>query len=142
FWSDVRLSGATVTNLLGSMTNFLWSQPNLPDDSENPLRLVSLAPTPKYALEFESRFALRAMNNYGLSDFGMATAFTARDPDEKKGSIGRRRPGVQIRVVDDEDFALATGEIGEMILRTDEPWRSANGYYGMPEATLAANRNG
>jgi crotonobetaine/carnitine-CoA ligase len=81
------------------------------------------------------------MSNYGLSDFGMATAFTKDSPEEKLGSIGRVRPGIQMRIVDDLDFEVPTGTVGEIVLRHDEPWRAATGYYKMAEATVSANRN-
>lgn len=141
FWDEIRESRATITNFLGAMSSFLWSQPPSPADADNCLRLVSMAPTPKYAAEFEERFGLRAMNNYGLSDYGMVTSFTQWDPRDKLGSIGRPRRGVQVRVVDDDDLELPPGEPGEMVLRFDEPWRGTMGYYKMPEATLASRRN-
>jgi carnitine-CoA ligase len=141
FWDDVCRSGATITNFLGSISSFMWNQPASPDDRNNPLRLVSMAPTPKFARAFERRFDLSVMNNYGLSDFGMATAYTADSPREKLGSIGKARRGIQIRIVDEHDFEAADGATGEIVLRADEPWRAASGYYKMPEATLAATRN-
>jgi crotonobetaine/carnitine-CoA ligase len=141
FLSEIRDHHATVTNFLGAMSSFLWSQPPTPRDAENDLRLVSMAPTPKYAAAFEKRFGLRAMNNYGLSDFGMVTSFTQHDPREKLGSIGRPRPGWRVKIVDDDDFELPDGEIGEIVAQCDDPWRATNGYYKMPDATLATNRN-
>ncbi|MEG0193292.1 MAG: AMP-binding protein [Stenotrophomonas sp.] len=141
FWQEIRESGATITNLLGAMTSFLWSAPQIPEDSTNRLRLVSMAPVPKYAREFEQRFGLRVMSNYGLSDFGMATSFTDRDPPEKLGSIGRARRGMQLKIVDEHDFEVPAGAPGELVIRCDAPWRATTGYYRMPEATLAANRN-
>jgi crotonobetaine/carnitine-CoA ligase len=141
FWSEIRESRATITNFLGAMSSFLWSQPPSPADADNCLRLVSMAPTPKYAAEFEQRFGLCAMNNYGLSDYGMVTSFTQWDPRGKLGSIGRPRRGVEIQVVDDEDYPVPDGEVGELVLRFDDPWRGTAGYYKMPEATLASRRN-
>jgi crotonobetaine/carnitine-CoA ligase len=141
FWDDICRSGATITNFLGSISSFMWNQPTSPDDRNNPLRLVSMAPTPGFAAGFEQRFGLSVMNNYGLSDFGMATAYTKDSPREKLGSIGRARPGIQVRIVDDLDFELADGVTGEIVLRADEPWRATTGYYKMPEATVNAMRN-
>ena len=141
FWGEIRESHATITNFLGAMSSFLWSSPPSPQDAQNDLRLVSMAPTPRYAREFEQRFGLRAMNNYGLSDFAMVTSFTQSDPRDKLGSIGRPRRGFKVKIVDDDDFEVPTGEIGEIVLQSDDPWRAAIGYYKMPEATLAAHRN-
>lgn len=141
FWSEIRDSHATITNFLGSMSSFLWSSPPSPADADNDLRLVSMAPTPKYAADFEKRFGLRAMNNYGLSDFGMATAFTDHEPPAKLGSIGRPRRGMKVKIVNDDDFEVPVGEVGEIVMQCEDPWRATTGYYKMPEATLAAHRN-
>ena len=141
FWADIREHGCTITNLLGAMSSFLWSQPPNPDDGANRLRLVSMAPVPGYAREFEQRFGLHVMTNYGLSDFGMGTSFTNRDPKDKLGSIGRPRAGMQVRIVDEFDFEVPDGQPGEIVMRADEPWRATTGYYKMPEATVAAHRN-
>ena len=141
FWGEIRDSHATITNFLGAMSSFLWASEPSPADTDNDLRLVSMAPTPKYAADFEQRFGLKAMNNYGLSDFGMVTSFTEHEPAEKLGSIGKVRRGFRIRIVDDDDFELPAGEVGEIVMQSDEPWRATFGYYKMPEATLESRRN-
>jgi crotonobetaine/carnitine-CoA ligase len=71
----------------------------------------------------------------------MVTSFTAHEPPEKLGSIGKPRRGFRVKIVDDDDFEVPAGEVGEMVLQSDDPWRATTGYYKMPEATLAANRN-
>ena len=141
FMDEIRESGATITNFLGAMSSFLWTQPERANDAENALRLVSMSPMPKYAAAFEKRFGLRAMSNYGLSDFGTVTAFVPGSPADKLGSIGKPRRNFQIIIVDDDDFECAPDEVGEMVIRANEPWRAATGYYKMPEQTLAAHRN-
>jgi crotonobetaine/carnitine-CoA ligase len=141
FWGEIREARATITNFLGAMSSFLWSQPPSAADRDHQLRLVSMAPTPKYAAEFEQRFGLRAMNNYGLSDYAMVTSFTQWAPRGKLGSIGQPRRGYEVKIVDDDDFEVAAGEVGEIVLRAEEPWTATFGYYKMPEATLASRRN-
>jgi crotonobetaine/carnitine-CoA ligase len=141
FWDEIRDSKATITNFLGSMSSFLWSRPESPDDADNDLRLVSMSPMPGFAAAFEKRFGLKAMSNYGLSDFGTVTAFVPGAPPDKLGSIGKPRRDFEIKVVDDDDFECAPDEVGELVIRTKEPWRAATGYYRMPEETLRAHRN-
>ena len=36
---------------------------------------------------------------------------------------------------------MPDGEVGELVVRTSEPWLTMAGYWGMPEATVAAWRN-
>ncbi|MDB5826690.1 MAG: AMP-binding enzyme family protein 23 [Variovorax sp.] len=141
FWGEIRQSRATITNFLGAMSTFLWTRAPQPDDAENDLRLVSMSPMPGFVPAFEKRFGLKAMSNYGLSDFGTVSAFVPGAPADKLGSLGKARRGFEFRIVDDDDFECATDVIGELVIRSHEPWRAATGYYKMPEATLAAHRN-
>lgn len=141
FFAEIRACGATTTNLLGAMTHFLWARPEQTDDADNRLRLVLASPLPPFKTGFEARFGLRLISNCGLSDFATVTSLRADAPPDKAGSMGVPRDYYEARVVDDEDQEVARGQIGELVLRSREPWRAATGYYGMPEATAAAQRN-
>jgi crotonobetaine/carnitine-CoA ligase len=59
-----------------------------------------------------------------------------------RGTCGKVRPGVDVRLVDDNDCEVEVGQVGEMIVRTDRPWAMNSGYYKNPEATARAWRNG
>jgi len=142
FWQEVRQSGATTFNLLGSMANFLWNQPPSADDRNHKVRFSRMAPVPKFAVEFEERFNLRLVSTYGLTDVGAPVCYTLDDPRSKLGSCGRARQGWQIKIVDEEDFELPRGQVGELLIRCDVPWHTSSGYYKMPEVTLAMQRNG
>jgi crotonobetaine/carnitine-CoA ligase len=130
YWKEVRAAGATVTNMLGSMASILWNQPPSPDDRST-LRMVTCVPTPPFAREFEQRFGPRLVGSYGISDYGLVTAYTVNDPPEKLGSAGRARRGFEVKVVDDE-----------IVVRCDDAWRVASGYYNMPEKTAETRRDG
>ena len=60
-------------------------------------------------------------------------------------NCGRRRedyPWPEVRIVDEHDEPVPTGEVGELVVRSAEPWALNVGYYKMPEQTAAAWRNG
>ena len=69
---------------------------------------------------------------------GTATAFDA-DDDEALHTVGRPRPGVELRLVDDRGEDVPAGEVGELLLRSPCTMR---GYHGDPEATAEALRDG
>ncbi len=54
-------------------------------------------------------------------------------------SSGREYPGVQVRIVDDNDHFLDPNELGEIVTRSDLVMR---GYWNQPEKTQAAIRGG
>lgn len=142
YWADVRKSGATVGNMLGSMANILWGRPPSPEDREHRMRVCHVSPCPEFAQGFEERFGMRFVAGYGLTDYWSSHAFTLADPPSRLGSAGRTRRGIEARVVDEDDFDVPVGEPGELILRNNNPWEAGEGYYRMPEASLASLRNG
>ena len=142
FWQDVHRFGVTQFNLLGAMVNIIWSQPPGPLDRGHKVRQAMVVPVPADIHDaFEERYGLTITSLYALTDFGMATIRGPGVPADRKASSGRAVPGVQVRVVDDDDFELPAGEVGEVVLRADDPWTAPLGYYRMPEATWGAWRN-
>jgi carnitine-CoA ligase len=138
YWNEVRSSGATIIALLGSTANYIWNQPASPEDANNKVRICNISPMPKFGRELEARFGLRVASSYSLTDYAMSTVFTPHDPVEKFGSAGRPRGGIELRIVNDADQPVPSGEI---VLRCDNPGGTSLGYYKMPDATLEAWRN-
>ncbi|MBI2736335.1 MAG: ATP-dependent acyl-CoA ligase [Rhodospirillales bacterium] len=141
FWDEVRDNGVTQFNLLGAMANIIRSQPPSPRDRDNKVRMCMMVPVPDFAAEFEERFGLKITSVYALTDFGGVTFLSPEHPPAKWKSAGLPREGVQVAVLDDHDRSVPTGTPGEICVRSDVPWISAQGYYKMPEATAEARRN-
>jgi long-chain acyl-CoA synthetase len=98
------------------------------------------APLPVEIVEpFEQRFGGRLLEGYGLTEASPVVSAHRLSGVRKLGSVGQALPGVEIRIVDDDDRALPVGEVGEVCVR------GANvmlGYYGLPEETARALRGG
>lgn len=62
---------------------------------------------------------------------GLGTAFDAPDP-EALATIGRPRPGIRARVVDDDDVPLPDGEVGELQLHSRPSWPATGTIPGPP----------
>jgi long-chain acyl-CoA synthetase len=98
------------------------------------------APLPVAVLEaFEKKFGCRILEGYGLSEATAALTGHARDIPRKAGSVGKPLPGVEIRIVDENDQDVPVGEVGEIVARGPNIMKC---YYNMPEETEAAMRNG
>jgi crotonobetaine/carnitine-CoA ligase len=141
YWREIREAGATVTNMLGSMAAILWNRPPS-DDDRNTLRMAVCVPAPASPREFERRFGLKLAGSYGISDYGLITAYTVDHPREKLGSAGKPRRGFEVRILDAQGRELPRGKPGEIVVRCDEPARVSSGYHAMPEQTAAARRGG
>ena len=143
FWDDIRRTNCVSAGLVGPMTALLWAQPNRDDDADNPLRNVLLGPMIPEMEAFEKRFDLKVGTCYGMTEIG--ASFTVGFEKKPWQTCGKQRtdyPWHEVRLVDDNDEEVPLGEVGELMLRTAEPWSLNVGYYKMPEKTAEAWRNG
>lgn len=141
FWDRIRQYGATRFNAIGAIANFLWSKPPSPADRDHKVRVCALAPPPPFVHGFMERFGVRVISGYALSDYGFGCAIPLDAPPEKSFSLGKVCEGVAMRVVDEDDFELPANQVGEIVMRMEQPGSAPSGYYKMPEATVAAWRN-
>jgi crotonobetaine/carnitine-CoA ligase len=142
FWDDVRTYGCTVTPLIPAMMNWLLDQPERDDDLDNPLRIVAQAPVIPRVDQFKARFGVQVRTVFGNTEIGTplyAGPDVTADPESHWKSV---TPGYDVRVVDEHDYEVGPGVVGELIVRTTEPWRMMVGYFGMPDKTAEAWRNG
>ena len=143
FWDDVRATDCRVAALIGPMTALIYSAPPSPADGDNPLRDVILGPMIPEIDDFEQRFGLRVATGYGQTETGMAvTTGWNHGPWANCGRIREDYPWPEVRIADEFDEPVADGEVGEMLVRSAEPWALNVGYHKMPEQTAAAWRNG
>jgi crotonobetaine/carnitine-CoA ligase len=144
FWDRTRRFGATQAFTLGSMHMFLWQQPERSDDGDNPVRTMGAVPMPDALLDpFKRRFGIeRIQQGYGQSEvMGLISRVDDGSITWNDGSVGVPLPGIEVRLLDDDDREVLSGEVGEFCVRPLEPHTIFNGYLGNPEATLAAFRN-
>jgi len=88
---------------------------------------------------FEAAFDCKILEGYGLSETSPVASFNHPDRERKPGSIGTPIRGVEMRVVDADDRELPAGEVGEIVIRGHDVMK---GYWGRPDATDAAIRDG
>jgi crotonobetaine/carnitine-CoA ligase len=140
FWPALGQSGATVTYLLGAMVPMLLSRPPTPAERAHRVR-VALAPgVPAHFHEpFTERTGVVLLDGFGSTESNLVIA--SRPSDRRPGYMGRLVPGFAARVVDDADNDLKDGEAGELIVRAEEPFSLASGYFAMAEKTVEAWRN-
>jgi crotonobetaine/carnitine-CoA ligase len=142
FWNDVRTFGCTATALIPAMMNWLLDQPEQLDDLDNPLRYVAGAPVVPRVDIFKARFGVMMRTTFGNTEAG-TPLYAGPDVSADRASTGKWvTPDYQVRVVDENDYEVPDGQIGELLVRTTEPWRMLAGYFNMPDKTAQAWRNG
>ncbi len=144
FWNDIRKYDIRAAALLGPIVTMLMSMPAQPDDADTPLRRVMMGPVVANVAEFKDRFGIEKVGTgYGSTEIGLAIVAGWGAPNPR--TCGRRREGppfYELRIVDEHDRPVAPGTVGELVVRTAEPWAMNIGYWNQPEKTAEAWRNG
>lgn len=88
---------------------------------------------------FESTFACKILEGYGLSEASPVTCFNPLHGERKAGSIGPSIVHVENKIVDELGEEVGVGEVGELIVRGPNVMK---GYYKLPEETAVTLRDG
>ncbi len=127
FWESVKRYGATQFNALGAMIPILMKQPEKPDDTDNPVRLVISAACPANLWEpFEKRFGVKIWEAYGAVDGGGTIIINFGNAPV--GSVGKPMPGTEWKLTDDDGEEVSPGEAGELMVRITENARRVEYY--------------
>ncbi|HEX6388829.1 MAG TPA: AMP-binding protein, partial [Solirubrobacteraceae bacterium] len=106
FLADVRRLGATTTTLVAGMVTFLLSQPEQPDDADNPLRVAYMGPLTRVE-EFTRRFGLSVFTSFGMTEAPCPLRSGLNPANE--ASCGRPidPADYEVRIVDEHDLPVA-----------------------------------
>ncbi len=104
------------------------------------LAVSGAAPCPwSLAEEWRERAGTRILRGYGMTELFRPLSYLAGDPTELPDAVGRPVPGVDVRIVDDEDRPLPDGAVGELLIRSPSVM---DAYLGAPEETRAVLEGG
>lgn len=151
FWKWASYGGVTVTNMLGSIPEYLWASAPSEHDKKHSVRTVLAGPAPKNRAEFEKRFGVRVIEGYGSTEMGMVLWQYAED--FRSGSSGFVTQGYHVEIRDPEDTNRVvirdewdTAEhpspppqcVGLLFIRPLIPDTTLNEYFKDPERTRQA----
>ena len=138
-WDVCRRHGCTVFSLLGGMATAIYSEPPRPNDADNPVRFVTSAGMPAGIWEaFEKRFDVRILEWYAAVEGGMAIKPIGEGPI---GSFGKSGPGMEMKILDENDNECPPGVLGEICSRPLGAKASVE-YYGNEKASAEKTRGG
>ena len=142
FWAEVRGVRATIIDYMGATLAILQKQTPSSDDHDNPVRVAWGVPATEQARAFEKRFGLKTVVPYGSTEANLC-AVQRPSRTYPAGSCGQAAEEFEIRIFDPKTDAECPASIdGEIVVRATAPHALFSGYYGMPDATSAALRNG
>jgi malonyl-CoA/methylmalonyl-CoA synthetase len=124
------------TVLMGVPTFYtrLLKHPGFTQEACQSIRLFISGSAPLLAEtfeEFEQLTGHRILERYGMTETGMLVS-NPLDGERVAGTVGFPLPEVETRIVDDEQNAVAAGEVGILEVRGPNVFQ---GYWKMPEKT-------
>ena len=145
FWSDIVAHGCVYAQLFPQLMELLLRQPPGLYDESNPLEVLLCIPTTVRVEEFKRRFGVRRIaSGFGMTEIGAVV--TNRDVTGESwssaGVLSSASAGFEARIVGEHDYPVVRGDVGELIVRSSQPWALNSGYLNSPVATANAWRNG
>lgn len=146
WWTEVRASRATIVHYLGVIVPMLLSQPESEQDKDHCVRLgYGAGVEPQLHALFEERFGFPLVELWGMTE--MVRTLSDYIPPRKVGTraFGRSVPGLEARVVNEQNQEVPDGQPGEMVLRYSEATPRKHfflGYLDDEKATEAAWHGG
>jgi crotonobetaine/carnitine-CoA ligase len=142
YWASARAMGSTFAVAPGTVAEFLEHRPPSDDDRDHAMRFMVCSPLPSDPAGFADRFGLEGLcTAYGSTEASIPL-IQPLDVACRTGSCGVARDGFEVRVVDEHDLPVPIGTVGELVVRTDQPWLLSQGYLGDDAATVRLFRNG
>lgn len=126
-----------VTAFPGVATMFrrLLSSPSFSNADLSSLRVTTSGAAPcsvELCNEWRDATGVRILCGYGATEVPRTLSYFANDQEDLPGAAGRIVPGVEMRVVDEQERLLPEGEVGELLIKSPS---AMEGYLDHPEET-------
>jgi crotonobetaine/carnitine-CoA ligase len=136
FWAELSACGANKMHFLGGILQILLKQPPGPLDRSHGVRIAWGGGCPQGVWQaFEARFGVKIRECYGMTE---CSSFTTANLDGPMGSIGKPLAWFEVTLKDAAGRPVATGELGEIVVRERLPGALSRGYFNDCEATAKA----
>ncbi len=89
--------------------------------------------------KFHNKFGIHPRQLYGSTETGVISINLSDNIKDKHNSVGRPVKNVEVRVIKEDGSPAKVNETGEIAVRSPS---MTSGYYGLPEETEKAFRNG
>jgi acyl-CoA synthetase (AMP-forming)/AMP-acid ligase II len=142
WWQEVCDTKATIIHYLGVVIPMLLNQPDNPLENQHHVRFgLGGGVEPELHELFEKRYGFPLLEVWGMTETGRiyCDCFEPREIDTR--AFGKPLPGLEAKVVDDNDAEVARGTEGELLVRcsAEEPRKGFfKEYLKNPEATAEA----
>ena len=134
YWVHVREYGCTIGHALDAPVAILQAAEPSPLDRAHGMRVMYTASAEYPA--FEARFGVRILPLFDMSELTVVACYPA-GVARRAGSCGLSSGLFEIGILDEDDYALPTGEEGQIGVRPLVPHVIMLGYFDDAELTVA-----
>ena len=146
WWRDIVACKVTAVHFQGIIPNVLLKLPPCAEEREHELRFALCAGVePSQHAPFETRFGFPIVEMWAMTETGRLVTDNHEPRMIHTRAFGRPTPGLEARVVDEQDREKPPGEAGEFCIRHSaaQPRKGFfSEYLKNPEATATAWRGG
>jgi acyl-CoA synthetase (AMP-forming)/AMP-acid ligase II len=146
WWREIAETRATIVHYLGIIAPLLLGQPASAHDRGHAVRFgLGAGIEPQLHAPFEERFGFPLIELWGMTEMVRVLSDNFAPRQVGTRAFGRAVPGIDVRVVDDQDCDVPGGQPGEMLVRHSAatPRRGCfSGYLDDEAATEAGWRGG
>ena len=118
WWREVAETGATIVHYLGVIAPVLLKLPPGEHERRHKVRFgIGAGIEPELHAAFEKRFGFPMIELWGMTEMVRVLGDTVEPRQVGTRAFGRAMPGVDVRVVDDEDRDVPGEMPGELLVR-------------------------
>jgi len=133
YWSHLIEYGVTVSHALDAPIAILLANPPSAQDRAHRCRVLYTAS--QAFPQFEERFGIKILPLFDMSELTVV-AYYPHGVEKRAGSCGVSSGLFDIAIVDDQDYAVPTGEEGQIVVRPRVPHIVMMGYFDDGELTV------
>lgn len=135
---DLSLNHCTSMILMGETVKYFVK---LNGVNKTKLKKIFIAPVYDEIVECLAANGIKYCTNYNSTETNSPIGSDGYEP-VPLWSCGRARDDVELKLVGEDGKEVRTGEVGELLVRTLDPYRMARGYWNMEEKTRKSWQDG
>jgi carnitine-CoA ligase len=137
YFKQAKALGGTVGSLFAAPIRMIMAKEYDENDADNYIRLILFAQSiaEHQLTEFEGKFNLKLLQMYGMTETIGIPLINPINDIRKNMSIGKPSIGYEVKLLDENGYEVADGEVGQIAVKGVRGRTLMKGYFKNDEAT-------